>query len=203
MSTYTREQIKSALRDSDNYTSSCGGELVGDPEEHRVDALAAALGLDVEDEKPEPGTWHIVTDGDYEGYAARVFSRIELHIFHPTGAVHSITRPGAWPALNPAKVVPAEPGELSEAEVGALFEHFRQTLPDATGGPWGSKLVGFRDTVTATVNAALAKHGHGWVEVSREQVRAGVDSACSDLFFSDEFKDMLTTRLTAAVEASK
>lgn len=57
MSKYTREQIKAALRDVDEATATCGGEHVGDVDDHRVDALAAALGLSVEDPRPEPGVY--------------------------------------------------------------------------------------------------------------------------------------------------
>ncbi|VXB23738.1 hypothetical protein [Citricoccus sp. K5] len=79
-------------------------------------------------EKPEPGTWHVVKDGDYEGYPARVFHRQELHIFSPMGSVIAITRPNEWPDLDPAtppaRVVAAEPVELSEADVQKIHnEH--------------------------------------------------------------------------------
>lgn len=127
--------------------------------------LAADLGLTLAPEKPEPGTWHVVKDGDYEGYPARVFSRMELHIFHPTGAVHSITKPGLWPALTPARVAPAEPVELSERQVGELYDD----QPGSGSMPWDEVSGATRMTqgklgrlaVTSTVNAALAKHGHG------------------------------------------
>lgn len=90
---------------------------------------------------------------------------------------------------------PAKPPVLTEDEVGELWD-MQRTLYLSS---WDKQPPVHRRIITATVNAALREHGGARELPERDEVRTGVDSACSDLFFSDQFKEMLTTRLTAAL----
>lgn len=267
MSKYTREQIQKARDKADDAAAKFG--MSTNEERAWIDTFTEALGLDVQPEKPEPGTWHVVTgEGAYANQSAYVGGYGNLLVFTDNGDYDNLAAGMDWPALTPARVVPAELADAVERFVGEMsklgstdyegrleqaarlevlgvdrdqFEAiWKATLRAQAAGDnapaepvelsdgslvraWNEAMDAEADTdlqwdrVTAWAfmgkgdravlrrfaQALIAKHGHGRVEVSREQVRAGVDSACSDLFFSDEFKDMLTTRLTAAVEASK
>ena len=63
----------------------------------------------------------------------------------------------------------AESVELGEEEVGALWD----AIPGSRGR-WREYTTPFQEHVTAVVNAAIAKHGHGRAEVSRADVEAAL-----------------------------
>lgn len=124
---------------------------------------AELLGVTLTPEKPEPGTWHLTEDGpayvDETGSLYTSSGRLDdWFIYYPDEC---------WPTLTPARVVPAEPVELSEAEVGELWDAH---ISNDDWGTWGTLGREFARIYATLVNAALAKHGHGRVEVSREQV---------------------------------
>ena len=156
---------------------------------------AELLGVTLAPEKPEPGTWHIVKDGPQVGDAARVDENGYLHVIGGNGkTLRDIHPDNTWPALTPARVVPAEPVELSEEEVGEIYEaesmsYHWDNLPTSSSGMRPNDM---QKDITLTVNAALAKHGHGRVEVAREQVERAVDEACKGLFVRQAWADDLT-----------
>lgn len=136
---------------------------------------AELLGVTLTPERPEPGTWHIACS-DSDRLPAFVTRQNRLWVFE-NGMVREDHDPdGQWPSLTPARVVPAEPVELSEAEVGELWNAVNVSRYD-----WRGYSGMFHEQVTATVNAALVQHGHGRVEsdsaapaITRDQVERAV-----------------------------
>lgn len=135
---------------------------------------AELLGAEIAPEKPEPGTWHVVAEGPRKGYAAVVQQNGVLVMFNDHGDGYRREPDEDWPALTPARVVPeaeyqqlvmeadlatertpAEPVELSEEEVGELWDGRHTRIQN-----WSDLSTAKRVGATATVNAALAKHGH-------------------------------------------
>lgn len=110
--------------------------------------LAADIGLTLAPEKPEPGTWHLTVN---EGWPAYVDLDGDL-VVRPDGDVGKryFAHSNNWPALTPARVVPAEPVELSEAEVGVLWDANR----DNAQWSWTSRGPAMWRMMTATVNAS-------------------------------------------------
>lgn len=121
-----------------------------------VERVINALGLTVENPKPAPGVYlapiggHprpvlVEQDGDLwwindEGKLVQGMARTVEEV----------------DGLTPARVVPAEPVELDEDEALMLF------ALHAKGG-WGESALAHSLvlSITNTVNAALAKYGHG------------------------------------------
>lgn len=177
MSKYTREQIDKARQLADYaFDHAYDGRDDEAGNRHRgeawINAFTETLGLEVEDEKPEPGTWWIVADGPAEGRAANVDARGWLVIHDDGGGTWTIPQHENWPTLTPARVVPAEPVELSEAKVGREFDAMNER--DGFTARWVDYTNEARSQYTRIWNAALAKHGHGWVEATRADVESAL-----------------------------
>lgn len=184
---------------------------------HAARKIAEAMGITLTPEKPEPGTWHVVLDGLYVNRAAYVNGYSTLLIFADNGDYDGLPHDDDWPNLAPARVVPeaeyqrlvmeadlatekanAALAQLSEAEVGAIFEGQKSIHLPAFATCTGS----WRASFTATVNAALAKHGHGRVDVSWEHVRTAVDLSVNNAAGPDE-RDRITDAIMELLAASK
>ena len=119
--------------------------------------ILEAAGVKVQPGKPAPGTWHIVKDGPQVGDAARVDEDGYLHVIGSNGkTLRDIHPDNTWPALTPARVVPAAaaPVALTEDQVGEVWEEHRVD-GSSSWRIWG---VALRMSVTRTVNAALAQY---------------------------------------------
>lgn len=118
---------------------------------HAARKIAEALGVNLAPEKPEPGTWHLTVN---EGWPAYVDLDGDL-VVRPDGDVGKryFAHSNNWPALTPARVAPAEPVELSEAEVGVLWDANR----DNAQWSWTSRGPAMWRMMTATVNASRRK----------------------------------------------
>lgn len=136
---------------------------------------AELLGVPLAPEKPEPG-WYVVESGQYFGCGAQVVngrlgvyaSGLSLPVFYHE---HN-----TWPELRrmvpePARVVPAEPVELSEAEIEGLYNGQRY----GQARLFNSLHEDVRGTIGAAIHDALREHGHGRAEVTRDQVRDAID----------------------------
>lgn len=158
---FTREQIDQARQRADHAFSETAhrnrnrhhdGDIVAGatrrPGDEWIDAFTEALGLHVESEKPEPGVYFYAFVTGME--AVRIDSRATMV---PLSDTDDFLHFGQYdPAnLKPAKVVPAEPVELSEEEVGELWGDWIGDLAELNVGyhPEASTHL------TATVNAAL------------------------------------------------
>ena len=118
--------------------------------------ILEAAGVTVQPEKPAPGTWHIVKDGPQVGDAARVDEDGYLHVIGSNGkTLRDIHPDNTWPALTPARVVPAAaaPVALTEDQVGEEWD--KDSVPLVAWRVLGSR---DRERITATVNALLAQH---------------------------------------------
>ncbi len=156
----------------------------------------------MEDEKPEPGTWHFTRT---EGWPAYVDTGGHLSVIPPDGDV-DLYMPGAddWPDLDPAtppqRVVPAEPVELSETDLEAAYPHDE---PNAYGM---LTLDAFepadRRALVRMCQNLVNKHGHGRAEVSREQVEKVLNDAYSEKSGIVTYRD-LTDAVMELLEASK
>lgn len=157
MSTYTREQIDKA-----KHLADLAQKLAT---VNWAEEFAKHLGLTVEEPKPEPGVY-ICDEGDigfvdYDG---------DFHILNFTGGLFrapTLQRAMAAYGARLARVVPAEVPELSEEEA-------MRTFTDNAVDGWEEINISpsLTRSITATVNAALAKYGHGGTTPSREDVEA-------------------------------
>lgn len=137
--------------------------------------LAADIGLALAPEKPEPGTRGVVAEGPRKGYLAVVQQNGALLMFNEHGDCYRREPDEDWPALTPARVVPAESVELSEEEVGEVWD---ETV-EATGYTlnfWGAIGTELRTIAVHASRSALAKHGTGRVEVTRDEVYGAIAS---------------------------
>lgn len=130
--------------------------------------IARALGYELEPERPEPGTIGV----SHMGRPAFVDHLGEWRVIRDDGAIRSVHELEIEPV--PARVVPAEPtlpSPLTEEQVAKLFESHKSMHLPAFATCTGS----WRASFTATVNAALAKHGHGGRTVSRKDVTRAIE----------------------------
>lgn len=195
---YTREQISKARQladyafDMSKEDAKCHpGEP--HPEKAWIDTFTEALGLDVEDEKPEPGTLlrHKET-GD--------LAWTDIHGRYK--CISPADGEAVWWAtvtpddFEPARVVPAEPVELSEEDYQDLWDASEGLRGRSTWMPWEEADLATRVTFRAGAEIAIAKHGRGRVEVSREQVSKALDMAMDH---SDTACDLQLIRATNAI----
>lgn len=202
-----------------------GAQTVGNISIDNARDALLLMGLDVQPEKPEPGTIGITCDG--------------LAAYVDDGGVwRVILANGGWrnandtDALTPARVVaaserliseapgweqdlltgamrktPAVPFELSKAEVGALYDSARLADPDRTARAMAPAWSAFgefaKDYFTGALNAAIAKHGHGRVEVSREEVLAVVKKGIYETPWSEDRNEAITSAIMELLEGSK
>jgi hypothetical protein len=134
--------------------------------------VARNLGIEVEDPKPEPGIYFtkhgdvlIVNTSRGNNYPDTLWmighgGAKEVNQVNVEQSNHTIN------PLTPARVVPAETVRLTEEQVGELWEGQRSMHLTGWAGLSGS----YRASWTATVNAALAKYGHGHTTPSRSDV---------------------------------
>lgn len=109
--TYTREQIYRARIKADqqhDFGTHDGRDW--------IDALATELGLTVEPEKPAPGRYRVDYSGEY-AIVADKHGKAILTIMGDDGTARFSYPEDEWPALTPARVIPAEAGH------GALDPH--------------------------------------------------------------------------------
>ncbi|MDI3330683.1 MAG: hypothetical protein QJR09_08105 [Micrococcus sp.] len=227
--TYTLDQIRKARGRADDVAAavrrSADRDLtIKDTGDAWAETFIAALGLTVEDPKPEPGIYltergHLIVV-DPEGAQGSI---------DPSNGRNRVLRELATysaDALTPARVVPAEPVrtmrhctvrdceghwrgaeacpggkpaapvELTEEQVGDLYDHARTYgNPDNTYW-WAGIRQTLRGQITATVNAALRAHGHGTTTPSREDVEKVLDRAMDH---SETACGLQLTRATDAV----
>ncbi|MBB5748580.1 hypothetical protein [Micrococcus sp. TA1] len=148
--------------------------VVGEVTDTQARDVMTLLGLTVEDPKPGPGVYLTrhgipVLIGD-------------AGLTHKAGAVGLVSEEleefdldGPGGDLIPARVVPAEPVELTEEQVGELWDARRIRIVN-----WSEVNESKRMDITPTVNAALAKYGHGTTTPSREQVEEILASSWED-----------------------
>ena len=116
--------------------------------------LLESIGITVEDPKPKPGIYL-----DCDGHPSIVNENGMLTYIEPSGYVGKYEVDSSSD-LTPARVVPAEPVELTEEDYEALWKAAPQYLLRAVTGPlsWrdirSSERFAFRDGVSA----ALAKY---------------------------------------------
>lgn len=192
MSTYTRQQVADA-HFAGIEAANMSGHKLGDIKwvwAYR-DAYTAALGLTVEDPKPEPGTVHLTDMTNCPAYVAHGGA---LVVINEDGSTNIYREAHTWPPLTPARVVPAEPVELTEEQVGELWDVF--CTNDAP--IWDDYADISRRRWATLANAALAKYGHGGTRAlpSLEEVERKIRFALPD---HDE--DFSTVRMARSVMA--
>jgi hypothetical protein len=148
MTTYTPAQI-SAARSTATRVATPGTT-------DWANRFVEALGLTVEDPKPEPGVY-------FRGAALVIVDR-DGHSWDFSTGFMPMSAGDADPRdLTPARVVPAEPVELSKGEVGALYNAARLSDPDVIAPGMTPNWADFgeftKDYITGALNAALAKYG--------------------------------------------
>lgn len=153
--TYTPGQINAALAEARRIATPGTRDWA-----HR---FVAHLGLTIEDTKPIPGIYLMPTD---DGPRPVLLDHdAGLWWLNDVGVLIEglVSNQGEADGLIAARVVPAEPVELSEAEVGELWDatpgNYHWSIFDLHMKPKVSERV--RDDICLTVNAALAKHGTG------------------------------------------
>ena len=86
----------------------------GEPDTLALARLAAELlGVDLAPDNPEPGTWHIVTDGPNAGKVARANEFSGLSLYGDEGQVWTYTDCDSWPTLTPAVVLAKDELEVT------------------------------------------------------------------------------------------
>lgn len=154
MTTYTAQQIADAHLVGIKAGNLSGYEVGGIAwvAAYR-DAYTEALGLTVEDPTPEPGIY-LCDEGhigfvDYDG---------DFHILNLTGGLFrapTLQRDMAAYGARPARVVPAEPVELTEEQVAELWDEHSTSM----SGTWLDLSPSERQEQIDFANAALAKYG--------------------------------------------
>ena len=144
---------------------------------------AELLGVNLTPEKPEPGLYFYGGSAVWIGpanatmlYLDKSENVLPWGNYDPTKLTPARVIPEAELDDAEARVVPAEPVELSKEEVGELWDANR----DNAQWPWTSRRPTMWRVVTATVNAALAKYGHGGRTVNRGDARRVVDGAVNN-----------------------
>lgn len=123
---------------------------------------AELLGVELADDKTEPGAtgWHEDTRRP-----AFVDERGSWRVIMPNGEIAYVDDGHDFPV--PARVVPAAPVALTEEQVGELWDSVRSDDHVC----WSNFTEGAQALQTATVNAALAKHGGARELPGRDEVR--------------------------------
>lgn len=135
---------------------------VGGTFEEVARRAAELLGHEFAPEKPEPGTWHIVKDGEFYGCPAYVEPHGELRIIRDGFNVGSYTPNFPdWPDLTPARVVPAEPVELPADACRTAWDAIE---PWCEGSPrymssWDGLPTADQSDLAMFAHNLLAKHG--------------------------------------------
>lgn len=170
--------------------------------EGQAEHLINALQLETLPEKPEPGTWHVVTDeGAYANQSAYVGGYGNLLIFADNGDYDNLAADMLWPALTPARVV-------SEAEWEELYEK-AEAQADAI-----DLLRQARDNWAELAHKAeretkaVARRKMGTkAEVTADQVdlavRSGIATSKRDMLDRFTLEDRITSAVMELLEASK
>lgn len=206
-------------------------ELHFTPTESEALALAAALGIEVADPKPEPGVYmapiggeprpvFVEQDGDLwwindEGNLVQGMARTvdEIGGLTPARVIseesyeawqHNLRRMqderDAWESeyeKATSRVVPAEPVELSEAQVADLWDEHSTSM----SGTWRDLAPSERQEQIDLANATLAKYGHGHTTPSRDDVREAVMRGIGQA--NGSMTQNITTEVMALLEGGK